>query len=723
MPSCSNRPPAARSSVQAMLGLISFDRRAMVPTLSILLAATLVSAISAIAVAGPQMVSAQLERAAARQPIGPGRDADPNEASAWRWELPIDGRTLTWFFVRLPEAGVAPPPGVRSWPRAGGSVGSPAVAELARSEPALAAAFPPLEGLLTRDGLQRPDELVVWTRLDLVAKDPGPALESFGSRVFLPEYLGRSLRPLYFAMVGLLVVVPLVVLAGAGSRAAERARRARSRALDLVGAPVWLGRGCVAVEVGMPALVGSVLGVAFSGLLWWWAERRGWAYAQDLRLTAVATSAIVIGVATTMGAVASLALASSKPKRIRSRSAQLAVMAGLTVAGLVWWFQRVDSQTLRFAIWPVTVLGVGLVLVFGAEGAVELLARSFASISRRPTWLAAFRQLEASPRAVTSVYSTMATLTVAVIGLGPLAGVFFDQASTARGASEIRSSYPAVTAYADVAPTDVAQLTSIRGVVGLDNTTGEVRADCLDMRSLLNERALPCEGLSSWVVANDYSRLPGLGPNTADETGGLPRVQLATAPLEQSSYVVVSRSSDQQSPQGMSSLIGLDTSQSALDLFRVEYAREFPSRLPARVALDGYLIGQQSMAFVPTFIFAVTVVGILASALATLILLVPMAEDRRPLQHSWRIIGAPNRFLYGSQVLFYSLPAFGMIAVGGLSMLAIVSRYTRLMGLGPFTSTRYNSVLLASVILSGLVSISGTLLTCKASESTERIAQ
>lgn len=720
--SSSNRPPRRRSALRSMIGLISFDRRALIPTVSIFLAAVLASVITLIAFSGPLMVRAQLERAAARQPVGPERTAHPLEASAWRWEIPIGDQELTWFLVRTSDSDLPPPPGMQAWPPVGQSIVSPAVERLARSDPTIGAALPAVDSLLTDEGLKSPDELVIWTRLEEISTERGPVFENYGSRVILPTYLSRTFIPLYVAMVGLLVGVPLVVLAGAGSRSAERARRARSRSLDSVGAPVWLARACVAVEVGVPALAGSIFGVIASNQLWQWVERRGWAYADDFALPATTTATIVFILATIMGLVATVALASRKPVIARSRSTRAAAVIGFGTAVVVVGFPSIQSPTARFAIWPLGVIGVGAMLVLGAEGAVEFVARKLAAAFRRPTWLAAFRQIAAAPRQAAGLHLTMTTFVVAVVGFGPLAGIFFDLDSATKQIADLRAAYPAVTAHSDLPPDVISRMTSIRSVVPLDNATGDILADCQEMRTILANEELPCDGFDSWVVANDYSSLPGMTEMMLDATTK-PVIQLQTAPLVNPSYTVDSGTDRPHSQESLSSVIGLSSEPSDLDFFRTEYTRLFPNVQPARVAMDDIIVGQQSMSFIPTFILVVAVIGTLASALATIILVVPIAEDRRGLQHYWRVIGAPDTFLYGSQLLYYALPALGMLTLGGLSTIAVVRVFTRTMGFIGTSPGRFNIILFAAVLLSGLVSTVAALMTCRAPESTERNTQ
>lgn len=703
--------------------LIAFDRRSVVPSLSVLLSATLACVLISLAVAGPQMVRRQLERDAARQPVGADREAMPGEPSAWHWELPVGDRTLTWIVVNLEGTDVPPPPGVTAWPSPGRSIGSPAVAELAVVDSEIGAALPQLVGLVSSDGLVSPRELVIWTSLDAATGEYRPSFDGFGARVRLPEHLGRSFQPLYIAIVGLFVGVPLVVSVGAGSRAAERVRRSRSRALELVGAPAWLSRVCVAAEVGVPALFGAIMGVGLTRRLWRWAEQRGWAYTADLELSIGTTIAIVGGLLAAMGLVAISVLSDSAAKRHALRPARVAGGVAFAVMALLVWFRHAESQTLRLIIWPLAVLGVGVALFLGAERLVQVVATAGANVFHRPIWLAAFRQLETSSRAVTDVHLTMAAFTVAVVGLGPLAGVVFGQAATTAAAIQARSGYPAVTATADVPPHLIAQLTSIRAVAGIDDTTGDVLATCTEMRSLLNEIGLQCDHMRRWVIVNDYATVPGLESIPIERRDDLPLVQLRSAALEQPSYVV--REPDVPNPgrhNTSSSLIGLDSHQQAIDRFRLEFTRLFPTHQPARIALDAYLLGQGTIELVADFIAAVAAIGIISIAAATLILFVPMAEDRRPLQHAWRVIGAPDRFLVGSQLVYYGVPAILLLLVGAGTAAAMVGYFLRTMGISDFVDTRYWLAVLISAVLSSGVVVGAARMTCREVDSIERNA-
>jgi hypothetical protein len=706
--------------------LIAFDRQSVVPSLSILLSAALACVLVSAAVAGPQMVSHQLERAAARQPVfaEESGEAGPGEPSVWQWELPVGEETLTWIFVQLEGNDIPRPPGVPEWPSPGQSIGSPAVVELAAADAEIAAALPPLAGLVSRDGLVRPRELVIWTSLESArGGESRPSFDRFGARVQLPEHLDRQFRPLYVAILGLFVGVPLVVSVAAGSRASERVRRARSRALELVGAPSWVSRICVAVEVGAPASLGAIFGVALTRQLWRWAERRDWAYAGDIELSTATTLMIVCGLFAVMALVAVSVLSEPASGHRRRTPAWVAGSIGLAVAASLVLFRQSQSTTLRLLIWPLAVLGVGVALFVGASRLVQVVATAGARVARWPAWLAAFRQLEASPRAVTDVHLTMAAFTVTVVGLGPLAGIVFDQVATTSMAVDARSTYPAVTATADVPADLVAQMTSIRDAVGIDDTTGEVLASCRQMRSLLNEPALQCDQMSRWMIANDYAKVPGLESLTIDPPQDLPFLQLRSAALEQPSFLVRDPPGPARDrPDTSSSLIGLDSDQRTIDRFRLEFTKRFPAHQPARVALDTYLLGQASIGLVAELISVVAVAGIISTAAATLILFVPMAEDRRPLQDSWRTIGAPNTFLVGSQLVFYGVPAVILLVVGTGTTVALVGYFLRTMGISEFVDTRYWLAVLMSTALSSIVVVAAAWMTCRQPDSIERNA-
>ncbi len=711
-------------STRVIFRLVSFDRQALVPTLAIFGSAILGCSLTLAAIGGPHMVRSQLLREAGRQPIPSERVAGPGEASAWWWEVPVGDRVLTWVFVAQNGKELVPPPGLEELPGVGETLGSPAVEDLVASGSWVGEVIPRLDGTVSADGLERPDELVLWTGISRMGLEyPGVALTGFGAPPFLPEYFSHLYRPLYFALAALLVGVPLVTIVGVGSRAAERVRRDRSRTLELVGAPSWVAKLCGGVEVAVPAEMGAALGAGLYRWLPRWAEEAGWAFRQDLVLSPGTLLAVSGGVVLVMVTVAWFALAAGDGARtaVRQVSTWFSLVLALSVVVGMVMFRVIEGRALRAVVWFGTVLAIGGLLFLASTRLVEKMASVFAPQLKAPVWRAAMRMLEDRPRVVTEISLLLAMLTVTIVGTGPLAGAFFDQTTEADRYQRIRESTPAVVAYSELMPGQVLQLDSVRGVipvVAFPDGESAMLATCNEVRSLLRAFEVPCDDLVNWVIANDYTKLDG---SSNDQETDLPVVWLEDPVMEDSIRRIVDPAVAGSDYVIEGSMVGLDSSQSGIDRFKLEMVAAFPDAPPPRVALDDRIIGLRRLAFIPVFMIVVGVIGLLASALGGVLMLVPLAEDRRRLQNSWRMIGSPDRFLWGTQFLFYWLPGVVTIGAGGSLTYVVVSWFASIVGLPSGQSAnRYVSVIPVTMLLSAVVALGGAWMTNWVPESEER---
>jgi hypothetical protein len=194
-------------------------------------------------------------------------------------QLLVDGRRWSRVVVAGAGSGAPRPPGVASWPQAGHSLVSPALAAVLAASPDLRPLAPlPSGSRIGEEGLASPDELVSYTVLDSLTPARGP-IGSFGSPGGATEGAPAGLR---FAEILLLIVGPAVVFLFVLLRAAVRARRDRMWALTLAGMSPSRCERVFTREVTLVAMVGSLVGVGAyavvqaplgrSGLLgirWW----------------------------------------------------------------------------------------------------------------------------------------------------------------------------------------------------------------------------------------------------------------------------------------------------------------------------------------------------------------------------------------------------------------------------------------------------------------------
>lgn len=354
----------------------------------------------------------------------PTADAGPSAAAvqSTRTEF-YDGQPVVVVALGQLSPTAPVPPGLPAFPAAGQQWRSPALARLAASDPgALSARWPGrVEGRIGPDGLTGPDQLMAVVGVDpaspvlqapavddvtgaLAGSGPSP-VSTFSQRA------GTGAGPLYrdLALVAsVLLVVPLVTLAGAAARLGVARRDQRMAGLRLVGASsrqlYWL----VAAEAGLTALLGGLTGAAayaaviplvarlpFGGGTW---------FGADLWVGRNVLAGVLAGVALlgAASAVATLRRAVVSPLGVTQRhtpTGRHLWRAGLFAAALVGFLvlsRRADPS--------LVVLVVGFAVVFVALAVIgpwvmALLGHLMVALARSPARLIAGRRLLDDPRA------------------------------------------------------------------------------------------------------------------------------------------------------------------------------------------------------------------------------------------------------------------------------------------------------------------------------------
>ncbi|GAB7192016.1 hypothetical protein NUM3379_27250 [Kineococcus sp. NUM-3379] len=337
-----------------------------------------------------------------------------------------DGRQVVVVDLAATGAGTPPAvPGLAAFPAPGQAYLSPALAELVRERPAeLGTRFGPVAGELGGDALAFPEELVA-----VVGRAPGdaavtapawrdqrsagtwtgpvPVEDLTGTR--LPD--GPAAQYLSLAVVAVtLLVVPLLVLAGAAARLGLARRDQRLAALRLAGASPRQVVTMTAVESALPAAAGALVGVVGALLLVPVVAQvpvaGGRWYAADLVPPPLLLAAVVVGVvALAVGsAVSALRRVLASPLGVAAGHAPrrpglvrvlvpVALLVGFlrysesgnpSTTALVGLFAAVFAALAVVGPWVVGVLG--RVVVHRASGAPALLAGRRMLDDPRGTW-------------------------------------------------------------------------------------------------------------------------------------------------------------------------------------------------------------------------------------------------------------------------------------------------------------------------------------------------
>lgn len=302
----------------------------------------------------------------------------------------LDGTLEGEFVTRVVLAGTgAPPPGIAAIPADGQAFVSPALAKLINDDPLVATRFPQhIVGTIAPAGLIDPSQLLAYIGVPSSAlSDPATPI-SFGSRSADP---GGSKQVLAVIVAGcMFVLLPVLGFSATSARLSARVRDQRLAALRLVGMSRQRVRLVNAVEPGLGALLGGVVGVGL------WAHfqpplgRRGiggfgW-FASDAPMSPLRAFAIMVASSVVAVAVATFSAnrAIDEPlteRRSASGDTKIvwrAAVLGAGVCALVVAAWRAGRGVDRGTYW-LLLLG-SLAAVVGVSLAHPLLSRLLAKL-------------------------------------------------------------------------------------------------------------------------------------------------------------------------------------------------------------------------------------------------------------------------------------------------------------------------------------------------------
>jgi len=360
----------------------------------------------------------------------------------------VDGLPLVVVDLAATGDGAPPvPPGLTAFPAPGQTALSPALAALAAERPELAARFGTGTTELGRAALAFPDELVA-----VAGHAPGDAVmtapawrdqrrpDAYAGPAPVRSFTGAATRDGQAAqysslalVAAVLLVVPLLVLCGAAARLGLARRDSRLAALRLAGATPRQVLALTAVESGLPAAAGALVGVLVAAAALPLAARvpvgGGAWYAADLLPPAPVVVAVVLGVVVLAVGSAAVALrrvlrsplgvaAAHAPRRMGL--VRLGVFVAL-LAGFLRWSDTEGAST--------TGLVVAFAAVFGALAVVGpwvvgVLGRVVVARSRSAAALLAGRRLLDDPRGAWRVVGAVAMtgFVAGVLALFPTGG-------------------------------------------------------------------------------------------------------------------------------------------------------------------------------------------------------------------------------------------------------------------------------------------------------------
>jgi hypothetical protein len=698
------------ATVRLGIRLIRVRHGSLVPALATLLATGAAALVLLGVGAAANVARAEIARVGARLPVmaesGQRESGAPLVTYA---SEPFGGAVIERFSVAL-RAGLGPvPPGIQRMPRPGEMFASPALAARLETNPLLRTMFPHrLAGLVSPNGLRGPDELVAWAgyRPEQLIASNG-AVESMSVRGFgrrdagdlIPGY--ELLQPGYFIYYGagltILLLVPLMLVAGGAARLSSRLRERRLVALRTMGlspsrtvavatveAAVLSGMGALLALVAAPlvrALVGSgpVFGVDF--------------FPSDVRVGGASIAAALIGVPALATVVAGVAAGrvmrrppstrpSLAPVPLRRSAIALLLGGAGALALLPWPLSRVLAPLHAVLMLYAATFAFATGLAVGLPAVVQGLAARAAPRSRSTSTLLAWRRLASEPGPPTRLLAPVCALLFAATAFLPVFRVLsgdpdriaYLEARKVRGGRQLLRVQGVPP---DVDLTSLADQSGVRAVIPVASAnvadTGEYATDVL-MASCQQVRALALRHIECpegvWVIRT-------AGQVEPVEAKGLLVLRLADGNAVQiptvtggrdlgldlddnmTGLVLPPRTIAEQNKVAVTGYVGvLSPTSQAVGAFRAGVI----ARAPGAGFLDFYSLGGE-LRFLPLlrYLVALLTVGVALTVVAFLVAGVDLGTERGRALPPLRQLGAPLRVLRRSQAIVIAAP--GLLGV------------------------------------------------------------
>ena len=461
-------------------------------------------------------------RELAREPIFADHEVHTNYA-AW---LSTNDRIGSRDLLRITVGGVgsAPvPPGLPRLPEPGELVVSPALASVLDTPLGrIARQRMPGQviGFVGKDGLVAPDELVAYVgvRVSLFSKLGIPRVVGFGGVAPPSDRPIRIVVKLLILLGVAGLLIPTLVFVATSTRLSAASRERRLAAIRLVGGTPSQVRVLAAVEGGVGAALGSLLGVALffvlrpivagismAGYRWFPSDIAppvDEAIAVVLLAPALAVAASVASLRRLLITPLGVARRARVRRRVFLRPMPLA--AGLL--GLAWcWANRraVNAAEFRslvavFTSFALVLVGVTLMAPVLGAAAAPRVARA----SRRMGTVIGARRLELDPTAAGRVVSVMALVVFAagvVLAIAPVTDPRYGDVGLSMrpttlmvvglpaGTGELQRTFGAVPGVRSVIP-----LSTLSAAAPAREAFSAWIADCAELRAALTEPFLRC---------------------------------------------------------------------------------------------------------------------------------------------------------------------------------------------------------------------------------------
>jgi hypothetical protein len=688
------------------------------------------------------VIDRQGDTAAARSPIY-ANSAPPESETAPPERAPRRGRVSELTFggdddaigerpvhrvaVAGANAASPKPPGVEAYPGAGEAVVSPALAALIRTDERAQARFPQrIVGLIGEAGLIAPDELYAFVGVppdDPYLVDHAPVVGFGRTHASVGQLVDWFTQERGVAITFIvLVLVPFGIFLATCARLSASTRDRRIAALRLLGVSTRQAALVNAVETGVVAGAGTLIGYALFRALApisqsWRLGRLHW-YARDLVLPvavlgfvllATALFAVTVGVLATRPARTSpLRLRRDAPARRPALWRAAVLIAGLGLLLVALRDTPQDTPTIFVSYgFGILLVGLGLPLM------VPLLSWTVAGIMRRLpvplSWQLAAARLRHSPgvapRLAAALTAVLFVTGVASLGLTVVvprldANTKADAnttAATARGNTNTAKDHTPTLAWTTIATPELAEeITALGGrVARRDSLIGEVDgtpsvitvADCA---SLLAEFSLPadesCVDGNGYRIATGDDRTVAAGARVRvhhdDWSFAAPRQVLHPIAREESTIgaILLTPSAPQLDGQALEpatyATIYLPDAGSLENLAQLISAQTpanaMQSRLRGAHGVDAPLLD----AVLTTFLLVATGLGVAAFAVAA----ADRVVERRGENAALSVVGTPNRIIAASELVGSVLPLALGVALATASTIAVALTVAALVG-------------------------------------------
>ncbi|WP_091616171.1 hypothetical protein [Micromonospora mirobrigensis] len=635
------------------------------------------------ALAVPAVVDAQDLRIIGRTPVT--ASGSEQTLRAVTIDDAVAGRILRRVNVSGVTAGGPVPPGVSALPSAGEVVVSPAMRKLIADNPHAKRRFPQtVVGTVGAAGLVAPDELIAYVGVTSaqMPTDADPVTgfgDSTADRQLAAQRgtsdLERLLTPgrvVGFAFA-FFMLAPLAVLLSTAAGLSAAAREQRLAALRLLGASARQAQAVNAVETGVAAAFGVLLGYAAFPVLRaltadWSIGRFHW-YATDVAVPAgraavagvlIVAFAVVVGV---VGAAPAVLRPVATRRRIVTGAARLwrLVAFAASVVALLVAAMLAESSTAALALLGVGMIGVALTLPLLLPALLPRLAAPLLRWAGRPAWLTvAVRRIRQAP---STVFRLAGTLMVALFigAVGTIGAAAYSAANTATqvsdtgwlpqsilGADERLAEQLVPTVGAD----NMAYYDTLSGSATIDGRQQPVlvvRGSCASLAVLFDTTWSCAPGKAYRAAWSD--QLPAGTPLTASEGGDTEVAAYAipadTAPLNMSPFgqgtdIVVA-----EPPKAGTIVAKVDANQSALENWYATAAALAPTAV-----VQGYreiptgFDADAVTALVTAGLLITATMGFIAFAMSTVDRTITTRRANVPLA----VIGVPRRTLTAANV-------------------------------------------------------------------------